>query len=162
MRAPESKILPLAALPTWRAACRQAGQRLVVTNGCFDLLHRGHAAYLQQARALGEALLVALNGDSSVRALKGPTRPVMAEADRAFLLASLECVDAVCVFADRKPLAVFQAAPPDIYVKGGDYTLATIDAEERTLLQSLGADFAFIPFLPGYSTTALLARLAAT
>ncbi|MDX9981615.1 MAG: adenylyltransferase/cytidyltransferase family protein, partial [Lentisphaeria bacterium] len=104
MRAPESKIMDLAAARVWRESLRAEGRRLAMTNGCFDLLHRGHAEYLARARERADALLVAINSDASVRAIKGPTRPVVAEQDRAFLLACLESVDAVLVFGEEKPL----------------------------------------------------------
>ena len=143
----------------WRQGLRQQGLRLAVTNGCFDLLHRGHAEYLARARECADALLVAVNSDASVKALKGPSRPVVAEGDRAFLLASLEAVDAVVVFPTVKPLEVFRCVVPDVYVKGGDYTVDTIDREECVLLQSLGCEFRFIPFVPGLSTTSTISRV---
>jgi len=143
----------------WRQGLRDQGRRLGVTNGCFDLLHRGHAEYLARAREAADALLVAVNSDASVKALKGPSRPVVAEGDRAFLLASLEAVDAVVVFPTVKPLDVFRRLVPDVYVKGGDYTVETIDQEECALLRSLGCEFRFIPFVPGLSTTSTISRV---
>src|SRR4030095_14501029 len=106
------------------------GRKLVFTNGCFDLLHVGHVRYLQQARALGDALLVAVNGDSSVRALKGPTRPVNAEQDRAEVLAALACVDFVTIFHTERVTEVVRVIRPHIYAKGGDYTVASLDPGE--------------------------------
>mgnify|MGYP001273154086 CR=1 FL=1 len=159
MRSPESKIMTLEEAAAWRNDLRRRGLRLAVTNGCFDLLHRGHAEYLARARACADALLVALNSDASVRAIKGPERPVVREADRAFLVASLEAVDAVVVFAGAKPLDVFPAVRPDIYVKGGDYTEATTDREEYAVLKALGCEFRFIPFVPGFSTTSTISRV---
>ncbi len=159
MRSPESKLMSLDQAVVWRQALRGQGRRLAVTNGCFDLLHRGHAEYLSRARECADALLVAVNTDASVRALKGPSRPVVSEADRAFLLACLEAVDAVVLFAEIKPLEVFRRVVPDIYVKGGDYTIETIDQEECALLKTLGCEFRFIPFVPGFSTTGTIARV---
>ena len=159
MRNPLSKILTLDQAVAWRQELRQRGQRLAVTNGCFDLLHRGHAEYLARARDLAEALLVAVNTDASVKALKGPSRPVVGEADRAYLLASLEAVDAVVLFAANKPLAEFRALVPDVYVKGGDYTLDTIDREEFAVLRECACEFRFIPFVAGLSTTNTIARV---
>lgn len=154
------KIIPWALLPAWRAAVREAGRRLVVTNGCFDLLHRGHVTYLAQARAQGDALLVGLNSDASVRALKGPDRPVNPEEDRAVVLSALACVDAVCVFSERSALNFLRRAAPEVYVKGGDYTLATLDQEERRAVEAGGGRIVILPLVPGRSTTALLQRIA--
>ncbi len=150
------KIIPWDKLPSWRAAVRAAGRRLVVTNGCFDLVHAGHVTYLEAACNLGDALLIGLNGDTAVRQLKGPGRPVNAAADRAAVLAALASVDGVCIFEERTAELFLSAAQPDIYVKGGDYTLDTINQDERRLVERAGGRIAFIPFVPGKSTTALL------
>lgn len=158
-RHPRLKIMTAEQARAWRDGLRREGRRLVVTNGCFDLLHRGHAEYLHCARQLGDALLVAVNSDLSVRAIKGPERPVVGEADRAYLLGCLESVDAVVLFPEPKPLAVFAAVEPDIYVKGGDYTEETIDQEERALLRRLACAIRFIPFVEGHSTTGTIARV---
>lgn len=154
------KIIPWENLPDWRAAVRASGRRLVVTNGCFDLLHLGHVVYLEAARNLGEALLVGLNGNDSVRQLKGPGRPVNCEADRAGVLAALESVTGVCVFAERTATHFLGIAQPDTYVKGGDYTLATMDQDERRTVEQCGGNIVLIPFVPGKSTTALLKKIA--
>jgi D-glycero-beta-D-manno-heptose 1-phosphate adenylyltransferase len=154
------KIIAWDQLPDWREKLRAQGRKLVVTNGCFDLLHRGHVAYLESARALGDALLVGVNSDASVRELKGPARPVNHEADRAFVLAALESVDGVCVFTDRTAMRFLRLVRPDVYAKGGDYTIDTINQEERRLVEELGGRVAILPGVPGKSTTALLARIA--
>ena len=154
------KIIPWAKLPEWRAALRASGKRLVVTNGCFDLLHLGHISYLETARSQGDALLVGLNGDDSVRQLKGPDRPVNDEADRAAVLAALESVDGVCIFAEKTATRFLAAAQPDIYVKGGDYTLATLDQDERRTVEQAGGKIVIISLVPGKSTTALLKKIA--
>ncbi len=154
-----SKIVPRTELPVWRAALRQSGRRLVVTNGCFDLLHAGHVEYLEAARARGDALLIGLNGDESVRQLKGPSRPVTPERDRARILAALACVDAVCIFPELRATGFLSAAQPDVYVKGGDYTLETINQDERRAVEQSGGQIAFQPFLPGRSTSGLLAKI---
>ena len=125
------KIIAWDKLPAWRAAFRATGKKLVVTNGCFDILHLGHVSYLESARNLGDALLVGINGDAAARQLKGPGRPVNSEADRAAVLAALASVDGVCIFADKTATKFLSAAKPDIYVKGGDYTLDTLNQEER-------------------------------
>jgi rfaE bifunctional protein nucleotidyltransferase chain/domain len=134
------------------------GRKLVFTNGCFDLLHVGHVRYLQQARALGDALLVAVNGDSSVRALKGPTRPVNAEQDRAEVLAALECVDFLTIFHTERVTDVVNVIQPQVYAKGGDYTIDSLDAGERSALESFGAEIRILPLVPGKSTTSILEK----
>ncbi len=139
---------------------RASGKRLVVTNGCFDLLHLGHVTYLETARQQGDALLLGLNGDDAVRQLKGPERPVNAENDRAAVLAALESVDGVCIFTEPTATRFLAAAQPDIYVKGGDYTLATLNQEERRKVEQAGGRIVIIPFVPGKSTTALLNKIA--
>jgi rfaE bifunctional protein nucleotidyltransferase chain/domain len=153
------KILTLESLPAWRERLRVAGKRLVVTNGCFDLLHVGHVTYLDAARQEGDALLVGLNSDASVRALKGEGRPVNAERDRATVLAALAAVDAVCVFAEPDARRLLTAAQPDIYAKGGDYTTDTINQAERRLVERLGGRVVVLGGVPGYSTSALLRKL---
>jgi rfaE bifunctional protein nucleotidyltransferase chain/domain len=154
------KIVPWDQLPEWRAAMRARGKKLVVTNGCFDLLHLGHVTYLETARNLGEALLVGLNGDGSVRQLKGEGRPLNPEPDRAAVLAALECVDGVSIFAERTATRFLAAAQPDIYVKGGDYTVETLNQDERRAVEQTGGRIVIIPFVPDKSTTALLQKIA--
>lgn len=139
---------------------RARGKRLVVTNGCFDLLHMGHVVYLESARNHGDALLVGLSGDAGVRQLKGPGRPVNNEQDRAAVLAALESVDGVCIFAERTAERFLSLAQPDIYVKGGDYTLETLNQDERRIVESAGGKIILIPFVPGKSTTSLLEKIA--
>ena len=154
------KVVTWEQLPAWRAGLRAKGRKLVVTNGCFDLLHRGHVTYLESARALGDALLVGVNGDASVSELKGPLRPVNCEDDRAAVLAALASVDGVCIFTDRAALRFLSAVQPDIYAKGGDYTIDTINQEERRLVEKLGGQVVVLPVVPGKSTTALLEKLS--
>ncbi len=157
----QEKILPWEQLPAWRAGVRAQGKKLVVTNGCFDLLHLGHVTYLQRARDLGDCLLVGLNGDRSVGQLKGPGRPVNAELDRAGVLAGLESVNAICIFQQQTATEFLKRAQPDIYVKGGDYTTDSINQEERRLVETSGGMVVIIPFVPGKSTTELLKKIAA-
>jgi rfaE bifunctional protein nucleotidyltransferase chain/domain len=145
----------LAAISAQFAA---AGKKLVFTNGCFDLLHAGHVRYLQQARALGDALLVALNGDASVRALKGPTRPINNEADRAEVLAALACVDFVTIFHTERITDLARTIRPQIYAKGGDYTIESLDPGERGALEEVGAEIRILPLVPGKSTTSILEK----
>ncbi|HKX62779.1 MAG TPA: D-glycero-beta-D-manno-heptose 1-phosphate adenylyltransferase [Verrucomicrobiae bacterium] len=154
------KILRWEQLPAWREELRANGRRLVVTNGCFDLLHRGHVNYLEAARNHGDVLLVGVNGDAGVRELKGPNRPINREDDRAFVLAALASVDAVCIFRERSALRFLTAAQPDVYAKGGDYTIDTINQEERRLVESFGGKVVVIAGVPGQSTTAILEKIA--
>ncbi len=153
------KILSAADLPAWREELRRRGGKLVATNGCFDLLHLGHVSYLQQARRLGDALLVGLTSDAQVRQLKGPGRPVNRQADRAAVVAALESVDAVFVFPERDARHFLEAVRPDIYAKGGDYTLDTINQDERRLLEKMGVKIVILPAVPGQSTSATLRQL---
>ena len=153
------KIVSANALAEQAKAFRAEGKRLVLTNGCFDLLHVGHVRYLQAARALGDALAVALNSDDSVRALKGEGRPINPEDDRAEVLAALECVDYVAIFSEMRATRFLETVKPAIYVKGGDYTLETLDREERDVLEKIGAEIKILPLQPGYSTSRLISRL---
>lgn len=147
-------------LPEWRAAMKASGRKLVVTNGCFDLLHLGHVTYLETARNHGDALLVGVNGDAGVRKLKGEDRPVNSQDDRAAVLAALESVDGVCIFEDSTATLFLSKAQPDIYVKGGDYTLETLNQDERGTVERSGGKIFLIPFVPGKSTTALLKKIS--
>jgi D-glycero-beta-D-manno-heptose 1-phosphate adenylyltransferase len=156
-----SKIVLFQEVVERAKQLRDAGKRVVATNGCFDLLHVGHVRYLERARSLGDFLVVGVNGDASVRALKGEGRPITAEHDRAEVLAALESVDLVTIFAETRATRFIEAVRPDIYVKGGDYTSGTLNAEERSILEKLGAQIAIVPFEQGYSTSQLLEKLRA-
>jgi rfaE bifunctional protein nucleotidyltransferase chain/domain len=131
-----------------------------VTNGCFDLLHAGHVTYLEAARNLGGALLIGLNSDTSVRSLKGSTRPLNSEQDRATVIAALQCVDGVAIFSETRADRFLQLVLPDIYVKGGDYTLDTLDQTERRTVETAGGRIVILPLVPGKSTTSLIAKIA--
>jgi rfaE bifunctional protein nucleotidyltransferase chain/domain len=155
------KLLTLPAAAAWRDTQRAAGRKVVLTNGVFDLLHTGHLHTLQASRRQGDALGVALNADASVKALKGPLRPVQTQEQRAFALAALACVDAVIIFGTPRLTAEIAALRPDVYCKAGDYTLATLNPEERAALEAAGTRIEFLPFLPGFSTTSLIARIKA-
>ena len=141
-----------------RRELQMAGKKVVLTNGVFDLLHPGHLHYLEYAGKLGGALFVALNSDASVKLLKGPTRPIQTERERAEALARLSQVDTIVIFRELRLTPEIRALRPDVYCKAGDYTLATLDAGERTALQEAGARIEFMPFLPGHSTTKLIAE----
>ena len=140
-----------------RAQLRAEGRTLVFTNGCFDILHVGHVRYLAAARELGDALLVAVNGDRSVRALKGAGRPLMNEGERAELLAALACVDFVTVFDDESPRSLIAEVLPDVLVKGGDYALDEIHGREE--VERTGGRTVALPFVEGASTTNIIERI---
>ena len=156
------KIVDLQELSDRSEQLRAAGKKLVATNGCFDLLHVGHIRYLKAARALGDLLAVGLNGDRSVRELKGSGRPIMTESDRAEVLAALGCVDFVTIFPEMRATRFLAAARPAIYVKGGDYRSETLNGEERALLKQIGAEIHIIRFEPGYSTSRLIEQICKT
>jgi len=155
------KLRTLSETVAWREQLRREGRSVVLTNGVFDLLHTGHLYYLKKARELGEVLVIALNADASVRALKGPSRPVQDEFQRAYALGALACIDGIVIFREPRLTAEIRALQPDVYCKAGDYTLEKLNAEERTALQAVGARIEFLPFLPGFSTTNLIARIKA-
>jgi len=149
----KDKIIPFGELAEWRERLRAEGRKLSATNGCFDLLHAGHVTYLETARSFGDALVVGLNGDASVRALKGEGRPINSERDRAIVLAALESVTAVTIFPEVRATSFLAEAKPDVYVKGGDYTLDTLDQDERRTVESAGGRIELVAFVPDKSTT---------
>ncbi len=159
MNTPCKKIMSMDSLLQWREQLRNKGKKLVVTNGCFDILHRGHVEYLFKSRAQGDALLVALNSGASTKALKGPSRPVNDQDSRAILLGSLYFVDGVYIFDSSRCTAIFEQVKPDIYVKGADYNIDTINKEEKAVLQSAGVEIRFVELTPGFSTTAIIAKM---
>jgi len=149
----KDKIIPFEQLAAWRENLRSEGRKLAATNGCFDLLHAGHVTYLENARSFADAMVVGLNGDESVKALKGEGRPINCEQDRAIVLAALESVTAVTIFPDVRATAFLAEAKPDVYVKGGDYTLETLDQDERRTVESAGGRIELVSFVPDKSTT---------
>ncbi len=155
MSAPASVLPPAAAtrLQLWRVA----GETIVFTNGVYDLLHRGHVEYLEEARSLGDRLVVGVNSDASVSRLKGPSRPIMPERDRAGLIAALACVDLAIVFDDDTPQALIEAVAPDVLVKGADYTLDQIVGRE--FVEAHGGRVERVALRPGLSTSALVQRI---
>jgi len=154
-------VMTAGELAKRRDSLDKDGRRLVFTNGCFDLLHAGHVRYLQQARALGDALAVGLNSDRSVRELKGEDRPVNPEDDRAEVLSALGCVDFVVIFDGKRATDLINVVRPHIYAKGGDYTPDSLDSEERAALGAAGSKVEILPLVPGRSTTAVLQKLRA-
>jgi D-beta-D-heptose 7-phosphate kinase / D-beta-D-heptose 1-phosphate adenosyltransferase len=152
------KVCDLEAARIRVASLRAAGKKVVFTNGCFDLLHVGHVTYLEQARGLGDALVVGLNTDRSVRALKGPSRPVIGEDDRARVLAALESVDAVVLFDEETPLTLIQALRPDVLAKGDDYREDQVVGAAE--VKSWGGRVCLVPIVPGRSSSEIVARMA--
>ena len=150
-RDPYKKLLLPEDLQTWRDLIRGNGDRLVFTNGCFDILHPGHALYLREAAELGDVMIVAINSDASTRRLKGPGRPIQSQFDRALVLASLECVDYVCFFEEDTPAQIIHMILPDVLVKGGDYELEHIVGAEEVL--SYGGQVKSLKFHDGFSTS---------
>src|SRR5215510_623518 len=153
----KEKILSLDQLLGARRAMRAAGKTLVFTNGVFDLLHVGHVRYLAEARGLGDALVVAINSDRTVRELKGPQRPIFDQAERAEILAALRVVDYVVVFDDVSPRSLIAELLPDVLVKGGDYDLDQIHGREE--VEAAGGKVISLPFVEGASTTSLIKRI---
>jgi D-beta-D-heptose 7-phosphate kinase/D-beta-D-heptose 1-phosphate adenosyltransferase len=148
------KIYPLQEFLPVRRLLSREGQKLVFTNGCFDLLHAGHIDYLEKARALGDCLVIAINSDASVREIKGDARPIIPEQERAEVLAALQCVDFVTFFSEPTPHEIIQAILPDVLVKGSDWALDEIVG--RTEVETAGGRVVTIDFLPGYSTSSII------
>ena len=153
------RLVEIENLAALGAEYSSNGKKLVLTIGCFDILHTGHVRYLKQARACGDALIVAVNSDASVRELKGPERPLNGELERAELLEALHCVDHVTIFTGKRVTEVIRLLRPAIYAKGGDYTLDTLDPGERAALQDVGVAISLLQLVPGRSTTGILKRM---
>ncbi len=152
-------VSSLAEAVQFRESARSRGESFVLTNGCFDLLHAGHLHSLEQASALGDHLWVALNSDLGVKDLKGPSRPVQNERERAYALTSLRFVSGVTLFGNKRLVEEIEALRPDHYAKSGDYTPETMDQAERAALEACGAEIHFLSFLEGQGTTGLLAKI---
>jgi rfaE bifunctional protein nucleotidyltransferase chain/domain len=153
----QDKMLTTKALAHRCNAWRTTGRSIVFTNGCFDILHYGHLALLADAASFGHVLVVGVNTDASVRTLKGSDRPVNHEKDRLFQMASLLCVDAVCLFDEPTPLQLIQTVRPNVLVKGGDYTIDSIVGTDFVI--GNGGRVEIVPFVSGYSTTSLIHRI---
>ncbi len=156
-RLSSEKIKPASEIRSVVLELKHSLQKVVMTNGCFDLIHPGHVRYLNQARSHGDLLLVALNSDASVRRLKGAGRPLLSQEDRCEVVASLECVDLVTVFEEETPATLIQDLLPDVLVKGGDWPLDEIVG--RTEVEAAGGEVVSIPFEEGYSTTSLIEQI---
>jgi len=155
----EEKIVTEEQLKRRLQRERRTGRLIVWTNGVFDILHAGHVTYLERAAALGDVLVVGLNTDASVQLNKGPLRPIVPERERARLLAALACVDYVILYGDQSPVELIGRLKPDIYAKGGDYTVETINQPERRLMEGLGGRIELLPGVPGLSTTHIIERI---
>ncbi len=154
------KLYPAQELRTLLDQLRQQGQRLVFTNGCFDLLHPGHLHTLYTAKAQGDVLVVGINGDASVRKLKGKGRPILAEEERATILSALAMVDFVTIFAEETPLELIRLLEPDVLVKGGDWAPGAVMGRE--VVERRGGRVVVVPYQPGFSTTTIIERIRAS
>lgn len=154
-----ASITSLEDAVCFRKKVRDAGKTFILTNGCFDLLHCGHAYSLAEAAKFGDYLWVAINSDASVRKLKGAERPIISEEQRAYLLTSLSCVSGVTLFDNERLIQEILALEPDVYVKSKDYTEETIDSHEKEALSTVQATLKFVSFLPGNSTSSLIKRI---
>lgn len=153
------KVIRMDSLPIWREFTRLTQHRVVATNGCFDLLHRGHVEYLHRAKKLGSLLIVGVNSDQAVRVLKGENRPLNNERDRAFVMTGLEAVDNVVIFDSTEATTFLDLAMPDVWVKAGDYTLDTLNKDEVEAVHRHRGRIEILPFVEGYSTTKTLSKL---
>ena len=156
------KVVSFSALQTIIAEAKKQGRRVVWTNGCFDIMHVGHILYLEKAASLGDLLVVGLNSDASVRSFKGPNRPIVEENQRAKLLSALSCVDYVTIFAEPSPVQLIATLQPDIYAKGGDYSMISLNQEERRLVESYGGRIEILAGIPGMSTSHLIKKIIKT
>jgi len=157
--APSSKIKSLEELKTIVAALRKEGCKIAWTNGCFDIIHSGHIAYLRKAKQLADVLLAGVSGDKTVAKLKGPDRPINGQQERAEILAEMACIDYVIVFEEESPAHIIEGLKPDVYVKGGDYTIDTINQVERRIVEGYGGDIRLLGHVEGISTTDIIARI---
>jgi len=153
------KIVNIEQLKALVDHAKKIGQRVVWTNGCYDLLHAGHVLYLEKARACGDILIVGLNSDASVHRTKGPQRPIVPEQERAIVIAALACVDYVVIFEDDSPIKIIDFLRPDVYVKGGDYNMVTVNQPERRLVEGYGGEVRLLPGVEGTSTTKIIDKI---
>ncbi|HEY6952900.1 MAG TPA: D-glycero-beta-D-manno-heptose 1-phosphate adenylyltransferase [Bacteroidota bacterium] len=154
------EVVSLPGLLTLRAQWKFFRRKVVFTNGCFDILHRGHIEYLSKAKALGDVLIVGLNDDASVTRLKGPARPVVGQEDRAQILAALRSVDFVCVFSEDTPYELIKAVVPDVLVKGADWPIDKVVGKD--IVEAAGGEVQTIEFLPNRSSSRLIDKISAT
>ena len=154
-----NKLITLDKLHSIVTNLKEQQKKVIWTNGCFDILHIGHIEYLNQAKMLGDILIVGLNSDDSVNAIKGNNRPLFNELDRAKVLNALVYIDYITIFKEPSPLKILQLLKPDYYVKGGDYTIDTINQLERSVIESYGGKIKILPIVQGVSTTEIVAKI---
>jgi len=138
---------------------RSEGKKIAWTNGCFDIIHAGHVDYLERSRAYGDFLVVGLNSDASIKKLKGDLRPIFSELDRAKVLCSIVYVDYVVIFSDKSPINMIELLKPDYYIKGGDYTIDTIDQDERKVVEGYGGEIVLLPMVAGVSSSIIVEKI---
>ena len=155
-----NKILTWEALKKRVDLHRKEGKTIVFTNGCFDIVHAGHASTMAFAKQQGDVLIVGLNSDASVRENKGPNRPVVSEGDRAIVLSALECVGYLTIFGEKTTVRILETVRPDVYAKGGDYSLSSLVQEERLTVESYGGKVVIIPAVAGQSTTNIIQKIS--
>jgi len=153
------KLVTLEQLTQFIDQARSDGKRFAWTNGCFDIIHAGHVDYLERSKAYGDFLVVGLNSDASVKKLKGDFRPIFSEQDRAKVLCSIIYVDYVVIFSDKSPIKMIALLKPDFYIKGGDYTIDTIDQDERKVVEGYGGEIVLLPMVAGVSSSIIVEKI---
>jgi len=153
------KLVTLEQLKGLVGRFRSEGKRIAWTNGCFDIIHAGHVDYLERSKAYGDFLVVGLNSDASVKQLKGEFRPIFSEQDRAKVLCALSAVDFVVIFAEKSPIKIIEQLQPDFYIKGGDYTIDTIDQAERQVVEGYGGKIVLLPMVAGVSSSIIVEKI---
>jgi len=153
------KLITLKQLLSLRQQCQRQGATLVWTNGCFDFMHAGHVDYLQRAKKCGDLLVIGLNSDRSMKILKGATRPICSQQHRAQVLAALSVVDNIIIFDDSSPIEIIKKLQPDFYIKGGDYSIDSIDQNERRAVESYGGKIIILPEVKGISTSGIIQKI---
>jgi rfaE bifunctional protein nucleotidyltransferase chain/domain len=154
-----NKLVTLEKLTELFDQARSKRKRIAWTNGCFDIIHAGHVDYLERSKAWGDFLVVGLNSDASVKKLKGDFRPIFSELDRAKVLCSIVYVDYVVLFSDKSPIKMIQMLKPDYYIKGGDYTIDTIDQDERKVVEGYGGEIVLLPMVEGVSSSIIVEKI---
>ena len=154
-----NKLVTLEKLTELFDQARSKRKRIAWTNGCFDIIHAGHVDYLERSKAFGDSLVVGLNSDASVKKLKGDFRPIFSELDRAKVLCSIVYVDYVVLFSDKSPIKMIQMLKPDYYIKGGDYTIDTIDQDERKVVEGYGGEIVLLPMVEGVSSSIIVEKI---
>jgi len=153
------KLVTKEELHTIIKNLRNQGKKIAWTNGCFDFMHAGHVDYLQKSKSYGDALVVGMNSDASVKKLKGDLRPICSQQERALVLSALIYVDYILIFEDKSPVNIIQEFKPDYYIKGGDYTIDTIDQTERRVVQAFGGEIVLLPEVEGISTSSIIEKI---